>query len=251
VRWVLLLLCLLGPSQAWAAIAHDASSNSGVGTFVTSLSWSHTCTACDLIVVKTHARDETLTQLVVTGVTYNSVALTKAREDIRDGVSWEVGSGVWYLKAPATGANTVQVSFTGNTEMAAASATTLSGVDQTTPLDASNGATGLSAAPSVNVTTVADNAWVIDSVTMDNEPPFSAVGAGQVSRENRDCSTVNGGAACGSSTEGPKTPAGSVTMSWTAGSSNDWAIAAASFAPSGGGGGGGGLHTLPTTGAGA
>lgn len=206
-----------------AFIAFDAASSAQAGSG-SSLSWSHTCSGSDrLLVVGTNSGDFSAGDRVVNSITYNGVNLTKIRSDD----SGNSRSEIWYLVNPALGANTVQVNFAGGVSEMQAGAISLTGVDQSSPLDANNGATGSSSSPSVNVTTIADNAWVLDSLLVENTPSIS-VGAGQTSRWSEDNANSRGRG----STEGPKTPAGSVTMSWSLGSSENWRLSAASFATS-------------------
>lgn len=205
-----------------ANIAFDAASSAKAGS-ASSLSWSHTCSGSDrLLVVGTNSGDLTAGDRVVNSITYNGVNLTKIRSDD----SGNSRAEIWYLVNPANGANTLQVNFAGSNIDIQAGAISLTGVDQSAPLDANNGAVGSSTSSSVSVTTSADNAWVVDALIVEGSPSVS-VGGGQTSRwfQNNVNSRGRG------STEGPKTPAGSVSMSWSLESSQPWRISAASFAP--------------------
>jgi hypothetical protein len=204
-------------------IAFDAASSAQAGS-ASSLSWSHSCSGSDrLLVVGTNSGDLSAGDRPVTSITYNGANLTKIRSDDAGNIRTEL----WYLVVPASGSHTIQVTFSGNNINVQAGAVSLTGVDQSSPLDANNGATGSSPSPSVSITTVADNAWVIDSLMVENTPSIT-VGAGQTSRWSEDNANSRGRG----STEGPRTPAGSVTMSWSLGSSQPWRISAASFTPS-------------------
>lgn len=206
------------------AIAFDAVSESAVGSGST-LSWAHTCAGSDrLLVVATGVRDGQ----VVNGITYNGVALTKIRHD--EGPDSAVKrTELWRLVAPAAGAHTIEVTWgAAPSDWNVGAGVSLTGVDQSTPVDAQNGATGSGTTASGAVTTVADNAWVLDAVA--HLGNTLAVGAGQTARSERE--TIGPGSdAFGASTEGPKTPAGAVTMSWTSDAAVGWAISAASFKP--------------------
>jgi hypothetical protein len=148
--------------EANAAIAFDAVSNSGGLTNTSSFSWSHTSTGSDLVLtvgVSTRENTSGSTNGKVTGVTYNSVAMTEGQTDLRDTASSNrIYTQLWYLAGPATGENTVSVTLTATTDEAKAGAMSFTGVDQTTPKDASNGTNGSGTTPSIAVTTVADNA---------------------------------------------------------------------------------------------
>lgn len=172
-------------------IAFDAASQSSPAE-ATTVTWSHTCSGSDrLLVVGVHSRDDDPTE----GVTYNGVVMTEIRQDHQGG---NVHTSLWYLKAPATGAHDIVATHMFSAPAwIAGSAVSLTGVDQTTPLDAHNGATGDS-------TTIADRDIAVSGVT------------------DR----------AGMSTEGPVSPASATTMSWTtAGGSDGWATSAASFKP--------------------
>ena len=73
--FVAFLLFLLMATPAIATIAFDATAN-GQDSNVASLTWSHTCTGSDLVLivgVSTRGGDG---DAVPTGVTYNGVAMT-------------------------------------------------------------------------------------------------------------------------------------------------------------------------------
>lgn len=217
---IISLVYLFTPYRAYAAIAFDAFTDSAANIN----SFSHTSTGSNLVLVVGASYNDGSES--ITGITYNGVALTKIRRDTT-GAPVDITTELWYLKAPATGANTVAITYTNNPTQRRHWAMTLTGIDQTTPLDAQNGGIGTAATISTVVTTVADNAWVVDSV-MYNETDVLTVGAGQTQRLN----AVQGTTKRLASHEGPKTPAGAVTMSWTGASGvDDWAISAASFAP--------------------
>jgi len=208
------------------AIASDTTSNSGGQFDVSSFSYSHTCTGSDLLLYSgVSMEDVTDADRTVTGITYNSVSMTSIREDDNDTDNFS--SSIWYLAGPATGSNTVAVTLNGENALSVSGSISLTGVDQSSPLDANNGATGNSNVPTVDVTTVADNSWVIDTVAY-GDNTFT-IGSGQTSRWTVGVSTLGSTA----STEGPVTPAGATTMDLTFdfGASEAWAISAASFQP--------------------
>ena len=189
---------------------------------------SHTTSGSDrLLVVCAQVYTQT-----VTGITYAGTSMTLATS---------VANGnfltyLYYLANPALGADNVVITFNASGgQHYSASINSYTGVDQTTPLDATNTATGSSTTGgTVTVTTVADNCWVVDSLIR-NEWGQSGitVGAGQTERYN----TLVGGYGYygGTSDEGPKTPAGDVVMNWTWSIffSLAWATVAASFKPAG------------------
>lgn len=213
------------PLAAAAGIQFDAASNSGYQTAQSTYSWSHTCTGSNRYLTVG------ISMLSVAGssvlsITYNSVVLSLIKA--QSSAAGAVRSELWGLVAPATGSNTIAVTLsTGLDSIGGADSYT--SVEQTTPYEAANSATATNvgaADATVDVITVADNNWVIDNVATDDTA--ITVGAGQTSRNNVT-GTLGSGAM---STEGPKTPAGTVTMSWTnVDALKTWAIVAAGLRP--------------------
>jgi hypothetical protein len=144
---------------------------------------------------------------------------------------------LWYKVGPVTGGNNVVVTLqAGETARIVAGAVSLTGVDQATPIDAvATFATGTSLAPSVVINTTTDNAWVIDTLAAITDVTANA-GPGQSARWNYNntggppLTRVRGTG----STEGPRSPAGAVTMSWALESVQPWVIGAVALRPAGG-----------------
>ena len=209
------------------AIAFDATSNSGAITDSISpfeISWSHTCTGSDrlLVIGVGHIATET-----VNSCTYNAVSMTLVAT-----VNTATGDQIslFYLANPASGANTVLVTMNTIFSVGIGMAVSLTGVNQTTPLDASD-TTVTENADSVTstVVTVADNCWIVDAVAMVGTQTLTV--DGQTQRQNV---TPVGGNVCGMSTKGAITPAGSTNINWNDGGgagTPDWAHVAASFSP--------------------
>ncbi len=213
------------------AIAFDSATSFAQDAAASSLSFSHTTSGSNrFLIVGVSIRNDA--SQTVSSVTYAAAPLTFLRADT-NGVS--VRSELWYRVAPATGANTVAVTLSASAK-AAMGAISLTGVDQSTPIDTNAGATGSGTAPSVTVTTVVNNAWVIDATgfrSTANGAPTGTAGSGQTERWSGY--TESGGVIVNirgkGSTEGPKSPAGGVVMDWSLSATVDWAISAASFRP--------------------
>ena len=225
------LLIFVFPQKAEAAIAFDATSESSCTSDALSpyvISWSHTVTGTNTLLVvgvSTANQDNT-----ISSITYNSVALTLIRTDVNAGANL---SSLWYLVNPSTGANTITVTFGESISTAYAAAVSLTEVNQSNPLDAENG-TSADGADSITttVTTVADNAWLVDMVTKESSVGPLVAGTNQTDRNQANCTTQDSGI---SSVNG-KTPAGGEAMDWNddgAVGTFDWSISAASFAPAG------------------
>jgi len=224
-KLALILVCFC-PS-AWGAIAFDAASKAQTtaifkNSFPATVSWTHTVTGPNPFLSVEVTLQGTAGN-AVSGITYNSVAMTK---------SCSAGDGavpfteIWTLKAPATGANTITATITGSgTEGGMIQAVSLSGVDQNTPVDVSTGGVLASATTvSLSTNTVKDQDWMVDSVYIFvNNTVTSTNGTARVGFNDTGdiaVSTV--------STRGPLTPAGSFSMGYTFGaaSSSDYCIVA-------------------------
>lgn len=205
-------------------IAWDSSSNSGYQAAASTYNWSHTCSGNDRYLVVGISM-LSLAQ-TVSSITYNSVPLTLI--GVRNSVSGAARIELWGLLAPSLGTNVIEVTLTGAIASAGL-ASSYTAVHQTSPIEAFNSAqaTNIGAADAtVDVTTVADLDWCVDIVASDDTA--ITVGAGQTQTGN-----VTGAGGSGAmSYEGPKTPPGSVTMSWAnVGALATWTIGSVALRP--------------------
>jgi CSLREA domain-containing protein len=167
----------------------------------------------------------------ISSVTYNGVALTSVGSvDTSDDARVEI----WRLIAPPSGTYDVVITFSAPLSRAAvAGVMTFTGVHQTTPLGAFASASlqcmAPCADPSVNVASGV-NELVFDTVACETCTSVTA-GPGQTQAWN--LSVLDGprpDLGAGSTEPG----AASVTMSWTQGTDDHWAIGGVSIKPSGG-----------------
>lgn len=204
------------------AIAFDATYNSGSVGASSGASWSHTCTGSDLVL---YAAVNVVGDAVST-IKYNGVNMTL----INDNTNGSNQISDYYLVNPATGTHTLALTFSGTGIGIQAGSISLTGVDQASPLDSNNKSTGTSTTPSLTITTVADNCWVLDGVGHYNIISNSFTSdSSQTERWN--IAAINGDGAGGSF--GPVTPAGAKVVSWGHDTSIFWAMVGASFKPSG------------------
>lgn len=184
-------------------IKFDATSNSGAKTTESTYSWAHICTGNDRILIIGIGNRADPPQ-IATSVTYNGVALTKIRADLK--VSFY--SELWYLVNPATGSNTVEVTWASASLQSVANATSYTNVHQASPIEGSISTNGQinGAQPSIAVTTVADNDWIIGNIVVE--------GALTVNVGTQRNNVASGPIKVANSDYGPKTPAGSTTLSW-------------------------------------
>ena len=210
------------------AIAYDAksaaSSKGWSQASPVTLTFAHTCTGSNLIlwVAVQVFWDSTIGS--ITTATYNGTAMTK----YVDKLEGQLYTALYYLIAPTTGANNVVVTATvagaATIDDMFAQASSYTGVDQSTGVDAYGSGGGYGKTATASVTTVADNCEVVDSV-MKYAAGAVTKGASQTLLSS-DASNSNGGSSYLTTL---KTPAGSVSHTWTWAADADWSHCAASF----------------------
>lgn len=199
------------------AVAFDATSYSGNQT-VTPYSWSHTCSGSDrVLIVGVTVMDPTGNAPTVTGVTYNGVALTQIQSNGWDDAgSFYLRSYLWRLIAPATGANTVQVTLSAAPNTSIGGAVSVTGAHQTTPETGTAGTNNITgSAISTTLGSTVNDLCADCTVVWDGTG--LVVDAGQTERwKESNADTVWHG---GSTEPG----AASVTMGWTWTNANNFA----------------------------
>lgn len=184
-----------------------------------------------LLTVCTAARDSTEAgDIAVNAVTANGVAMTNVRSDSRTpGPYW--GTSLWRMVAPEVGTYNIAVFHAGNPpdQFLGAVAQGWTGVHQTTPIDAHNGANGSSTTPAVTVTTVTDHAALTDCASGQDDGGLT-VGAGQTASVDRMLQPSGVNDSQGVSVVTDKATAGGESMNWTQGSSN-WVISSLAIRP--------------------
>lgn len=201
-------------------IGLDTSTNGGTATG-TSLSFNHTNTGNNLLIMMGAWTSNDTEADPVTSIKYNTVAGT--REGTR---SPDAGACFLYsLLAPATGSNAVLISCSSSNTIYGASAS-YSGVKQTGTRDAENDNVTAGASVTATMTTIADKCW---KFSVGGSPRGSGVtlsaGTGTTSRQ------INNNLALGDG-NADITPAGSTSMTWiSTGSPSSLAIVMCSFAP--------------------
>lgn len=197
------------------AIAFDAQSASAYsGPSSTTVTWSHTCTGSDrLLVVGVYTTNDNLT-----GVTYNGVSCTFIGKI--NGTTDYIH--LYYLLNPASGANNV-VATASSALLGYGQATSYTGVQQSGQPDASNSSRSASTTSfSTSVTTIADNCWLVGIIYGGGT---IVAGSGTTFR-SQSVANVLGMMDSNSA----KTPAGSHSLAATQ-SSSFMAMIVASFSP--------------------
>jgi len=193
------------------AIALDAVAKSIEQTSTTNFTFSHTCTGSDLCLVVAVASSAN----PATSATYNGVSMTAvAAATTLNGLYIRH----FYLVAPATGANTVSITFSSAAGVAYGLSASFTGVDQSSPIDAtSTGSTGTSnTGMGDSVTTVANNAMVLGGIARGSGETLTLT-TGTAHQQ------TNGGGT-GAQAYILKATAGAQTIDWSATTSSiDWA----------------------------
>ena len=205
---------LLLPMTVQAAVLVD-NVTSVTAASVSSKTFAHTVsgsTVNRLLIVGVSWSDANSRQ--ISSVTYGGVAMTAIAVSVTNGSSAKVQMYRLYGGTLPTGTNNVVVTWSG-TVTGVIGATTFYGVDQTTPLGALVGTTGNTATPTHTVTSATGD-LVVDTMAAGGGTPV--VDPSQTQWWNLT-QTVRG---AGSTKPG----AASVTMSWTLGSTQSWAIQA-------------------------
>ena len=201
-------------------LAYDATAHGAVlpGTSIT---YSHTCTGSDriLIVGVCEAGSTSATGMTVT---YNGVSMTAVTGSPKaNGTSSQ--AWLFYLINPATGANNVVVSWTGSTYMRSISAS-YTGAKQSAQPNAHNEANATGTTITTTATSTENSCWNISFVAGDGATAFTAsTGVTSVRDSGSGLSNI---CALGDS-NGGKTPAGSYSMTWTSASQGIVALQAA------------------------
>jgi len=217
-------LVLLTAIPASAQIAVDSTA-SAQANFVTVMSWSHTVGTGSNRLLVVGLGEQVIGADQATSITYAGQNMTR---QVLNGGGNPI-SEIWTLLAPPSGTAMIVVTFSGAV-FAVGGSVSFTGVDQTTPIRASNSArvngvtTG--AMVSTNVTSMAGD-LIVDAVAILAENPGGAAAAGQTERWNLNNDPIFGG---GSTKPGD---AGSTTMTWNLSGIGpiDAALAAISLIP--------------------
>ena len=211
------------------AIAFSAITQQKVASPNTTNTFSHTISGSNTILFVACSNENAG---AVTGATYNGVSMT------------EIGSGnatlhLFYLINPTAGANNVTITRSGTANDFHGWAISYTGVKQSGQPDAfTANSASLTSTLNTTLTTIADNSWCIMVSRGDN----AGVAPGANCTERSTPNAYDAWAIF--DTNAPKTPAGSITMTFTAGALSTMTTIMASFSPSGANNGAGFLSLL-------
>ena len=203
--------------RASASFSHDSGAGSDRGLFV-------------CVKIRDNANAG------ASAVTYNSVGLAKAldQDNQFSGGNW-ANLEWWYLANPASGSNTLAVTYDNTLTADEITAITLNGVDQADPIGASGGATGNGTAQGVTFSTEEDNSWALVGIAARrNSASGYAPGTDTVELADGETGTAaNADIGYFDGYEGVAA-AGSVTAGATYATSTDWTAGAIEVKEAGG-----------------
>jgi hypothetical protein len=163
------------------AIAYDTVSSQAAAStnLTTDLSWSHTCASGATLVVI--VATQTGTNINPTSVTYNGSAMTLVATQGNANPNLQLA--MYYHATPASGSNTVNVSWSGATVARSGGiALSVTGADSSPAGNNSSNAQATTT-PSLNLTTGTGNSWVINGFEVGGSPEEpTATGTNQTRR---------------------------------------------------------------------
>lgn len=220
---VFLILCAQVPAAEAAITADAATSASTAAATATTLSWSHTVSGSDrILIVGVSVNGNT----AVSTVTFAGTALTNIAS-ANQGSS--VSVSLWYLVNPAAGTGTVTVTTSGSARFVAG-AVSYTGVNQSSPLGTAVTDKGSASSASLTTTSVA-NDLVVDLLAHRGDLTTNPItpGAGQTARWNTR--TTMDSATTGVTGGASEKAGAAVTMTWTWPTSRAWAAIAVPLKP--------------------
>lgn len=197
---------------AFDAISHSTVPNTNL-TSGTALTWTHTVTSNTNGILLIGCSYESNGSTPVTAISYaGTSALSNKVYDAAPATFYQ--HALYYLLLPATGANTVSITFGVTYARITGWAMSLTGVDQTTPIQSSNTATGTTSPTAVVITSATGN-WIADVLDMDdggfNTITVGSNGTNRTQRMNLANGSSTGFVTGVSTCDG----ASSVSMNWT------------------------------------
>lgn len=188
------------------ALAWDAA-NAALGSFVSTLTFSHTCTGTDRFIA---VEGRTSGTTAISSATYAGTAMTAHTQGASDsGGNYRL----FYLANPASGANDVVITFGDANNFVRGLSTSYTGAHQTTPVANLTNATGNSTTMTWTVASATDNLVVAlffnNTVNFHNPAPQGTT----VERWDQQSSA---------SVSGDEAGAASVTIEWTTTTVDPW-----------------------------
>lgn len=196
-------------------LVYDATS-SGTALPGNSITFSHTCSGSNRILLVFISQNSGGSSDIITGVTYNGVSMTRI-----DRSNTGVGITVYayYLVNPTAGANNVVVSASSGSDYLRAIAVSYTGALQTgQPEGSAKNNNGSTTSLTTTYTTTTDKSWCVSFVA--NDGALAMTNSTNVTTVRNNVSTIT---YLGDS-DGDISPAGAYNMTWTCSSQGVAAI---------------------------
>lgn len=174
------------------SISFDSAANGSETDVGGSVTFSHTCTGFNLILLVGVQYDSA----AAVTVTYNGISMTQL-DSVNSYDTAGSKNSMFYLVSPSTGSNSVVATTTGGGGYISASSSSYSGVRQSNPIDnhaaenASNSINAQASPWSVSMTSAADNCWLIAMMGTDGGNPTNA-GTNTTKRSQEATTRVTG-----------------------------------------------------------
>lgn len=213
------------------AIGLDATAVSTDQT-ASPLTWNHTCTGFNLLLVVGVTHISTVTISTTTAVTYNGVAMTKIRSDQN---SAGLESSIWFLANPDTGTHQISATATlGTNPHLAGISASYTGAQQNNLADTSGTSTGTVTGDStISLITVLNNTWIF-AVGINAATVGPTLAADQTSRGTVSIASGTPAILRGEDTNAAQTPPGAKSIGMNPGATAGelaFVISAVSFGP--------------------
>ncbi len=214
-------------TQCYGAITYDnvATGTKDDASGDIDLTYSMTVNSGDNVLLVVGVASEGGGTVTHTGVTFNGDVMTQVGSTL----AYVAGANhisYWYLLGPdeVTGNVVVSGTRTSGTCYVRSGAISLFGVSQEAP-ETSGANNGTSSNPTITITTITNNDWVVDCASHDSGTKSITADAPSTQRYEVTTNLRMGG-----STQSTTT-AGNITMDWTNGDFRPWGIIAAAFKP--------------------
>jgi hypothetical protein len=209
-------------------VALDASSFGLLNALASTLSWSHTASGSDRLVIVAISWQDSIGDESITGVTYGGTAMSL--------LGSTQYTDVYHLVDPPTGAQTIVVTWSGsNYKGAVGEGTSFTGVDPAGPIGPAATTFGNSASPTGSSWGAFGGGQLISAVTVNaaaTTTPLAAA-SGQFELWNRSAGSYStltltqGGGAI----KAPDGKGNYLAMNWTLGGTRQWGLVTAELKP--------------------
>lgn len=200
--------------------------SSSTATNTNTLTFAHTCTGDNrVLVVSVASEDDNSTDTSVSGITYAGVAMTQVNTQERVNATNYNRVTTYILTAPATGSNNIVITMGGTCLAFIGMAISYTGCRQSSQPEAQITASAEATTVSVAITTLSDNAMVVDALCSG-----SAANTINPDQGTEEHDVDLGGTVDGGMSDIVKVTPGSQTKSWTCSGSSRLALSVLALA---------------------